>query len=129
MDERNDFQQMMERIDRSNRRQARYGFLQCFFSIIAALCCIAMLLLILSALPQLQQMADQASNILSNLENMTFLEFMAKLNRTIEKAEREAKCNVQNAEASTLEALQEAQVTTYLLINSIVVNVLNLLMK
>lgn len=28
---------------------------------------------------------------LANLDHMTFLEFMAKLNRTIEKAEREAK--------------------------------------
>ena len=68
MDERNDFQQMMERIDRSNRRQARYGLLQCVFSIIAALCCVVLLLMVMSALPQLQQMSEQAGTILSNLE-------------------------------------------------------------
>lgn len=68
MDERNDFQQMMERIERSNRQQARYGLLQCIFSFIAALSCVAVLLLILSALPRFQQMSDQAATILSNLE-------------------------------------------------------------
>ncbi len=68
MDERNDFQQMMERIERSNRQQARYGLLQCIFSFIAALSCLAVLVLVLSAIPQFQQMSDQASVILSNLE-------------------------------------------------------------
>ena len=64
----NDFQQMMERIDRSNRRQARYGMLQCVFSIVSALCCVVLLLLVLSMLPQLQDIAQQAETVLSNLE-------------------------------------------------------------
>lgn len=64
----NDFQQMMERIDRSNRRQARYGMLQCVFSIVSALCCVALLLLVLSMLPQLQAISQQAETVLSNLE-------------------------------------------------------------
>ena len=68
MEHNNDFQQIMERIDRSNRKQARYGLLQCVFSIIAALCCVVLLLMVVSALPQFQQMSEQAGTILSNLE-------------------------------------------------------------
>ena len=71
MDEKKDFQQMMERIDRSNRRQARYGLFQCIFSLIAALCCVAVLLMFMSSLPQLQQMGEQAGTILSNLETIS----------------------------------------------------------
>ena len=68
MDNNNEFQQMMERIDRSNRKQARYGLLQCIFSLISVVCCVALLLLVISAIPQFQAMAQQAETVLSNLE-------------------------------------------------------------
>ena len=71
MEHNNDFQQMMERIDRSNRRQARYGLLQCIFSLISVVCCVALLLLVISAVPQFQAMAQQAETVLSNLETVS----------------------------------------------------------
>ena len=71
MEHNNDFQQLMERIDRSNRRQARYGLLQCIFSLISVVCCVALLLLVISAVPQFQSMAQQAETVLSNLETVS----------------------------------------------------------
>lgn len=71
MEHNNDFQQMMERIDRSNRRQARYGLLQCIFGLISVVCCVGLLLLVISAVPQFQAMAQQAETVLSNLETVS----------------------------------------------------------
>ena len=73
-----EMQELMTKIEKSNRQQVRYARLQCFFAILAAVCCCAMLLAVLSVIPQVQQIAlqlqnlgSQAETVLNNLEAVT----------------------------------------------------------
>ena len=71
MDNRNEFQELMERLDESNRKQARFAMLQCVFSIISAVCCAGLFLLVYSLLPQLRELTMQVETVLANLETVT----------------------------------------------------------
>ena len=71
-------QELLTALEKSSRRQVRYARLQCFFAILAALCCAAMLFAVLSVIPQIQQIAaqiqalgSQAETVLTNLEAVT----------------------------------------------------------
>ena len=78
MEENSQLQELLASLEKSSRRQVRYARLQCFFAILAAVCCAAMLLSVLSVIPQIQQIAGQvqilaaqAETVLTNLETVT----------------------------------------------------------
>ena len=71
METKTEFQELMERLDKSNRRQARYAMLQCFFSVISAVCCAGLFLLVYSLLPQLQELSAQIETVLKNIETVS----------------------------------------------------------
>ncbi len=71
MENKTEFQELMERLDKSNRKQARYAMLQCLFSIISAVCCVGLFLLVYSLLPQLQELSVQVENVLANIETVS----------------------------------------------------------
>ena len=78
MEDNSQLQELLTSLEKSSRRQVRYARLQCFFAILAAVCCAAMLLSVLSVIPQIQQIAGQvqalaaqAETVLTNLETVT----------------------------------------------------------
>lgn len=73
-----EMQELMTRLEKTSRQQVRYARLQCFFAVLAAVCCCAMLLAVLSVVPQVEQIAvqirnlgTQAETVLGNLEAVT----------------------------------------------------------
>ena len=76
---------LLEQLEKNSRRQVTYARIQCLFSVVAALCCLALLISVVSILPQanaiaqeLQSLAEQtaglasqAETVLSNLETVT----------------------------------------------------------
>ena len=78
METNQQIQELLTKLEKSNRQQVRYARLQCFFAILAAVCCCAMLLAVLSVVPQIQQIAgqvmklgNQAETVLQNLDDVT----------------------------------------------------------
>jgi len=78
MEMNSQLQELLTALEKTGRRQVRYARLQCFFAILAAVCCAAMLLAVLSVIPQIQQIAGQvqalgtqAATVLTNLESVT----------------------------------------------------------
>jgi len=63
--------ELLERIEKSNRRQMWYARLQFIFTIVAAAACVVLLLSGMKVLPQLQETATQAEIVLGNLESVT----------------------------------------------------------
>ncbi len=63
--------EVLERIEKANRRQVRLTRLLCVFLLVSALCCGAALLLVYDLLPQLTVIMDQLETVLSNLETTT----------------------------------------------------------
>lgn len=73
-----EMQELLAKIEKSNRQQVRYARIQCLFSILAAVCCGVLLFAVLTVVPQVQQiagqvqdLASQAETVLSNLEDVT----------------------------------------------------------
>jgi len=71
-------QELLTKLEKTGRQQVRCARLQCFFAILAAVCCCAMLLAVLSVVPQIQQIAgqvqdlgSQAETVLGNLDAVT----------------------------------------------------------
>ena len=62
---------LLEQMEKTNRKQVAYARLQFVFSVIAAICCILLLLVGVKVLPQLQEAALQAETVLTNLETVT----------------------------------------------------------
>lgn len=62
---------LLEQMEKANRKQVAYARLQFIFSVIAAICCILLLLAGVKVLPQLQEAALQAETVLTNLETVT----------------------------------------------------------
>ena len=62
---------LLEQMEKANRKQVAYARLQFVFSVIAAICCILLLLAGVKVLPQLQEVALQAETVLTNLETVT----------------------------------------------------------
>ena len=78
MENNTEMQEWMNKMEKSSRQQVRWARLQCFFALVAAVCCGAVLLAVLSVVPQVQQMAGQvqelgtqAEVVLNNLETVT----------------------------------------------------------
>ena len=63
--------QLLEDMEKANRKQVTYARLQFIFSVVAAVCCMALLLSGMKVLPRLQETAAQAEVVLSNLERVT----------------------------------------------------------
>ena len=62
---------LLEQMEKANRKQVAYARLQFVFSVIAAICCILLLLAGVKVLPQLQEAVLQAETVLTNLETVT----------------------------------------------------------
>ena len=71
MDKNQKLMDLLEQMEKANRKQVAYARLQFIFSVIAAICCILLLLAGVKVLPQLQEAALQAETVLTNLETVT----------------------------------------------------------
>lgn len=63
--------ELLERIEKNTRRQARFGALQCIFALVGTLMCVGGFLLVYRALPQLVEVLEQTKTVLNNLEQAT----------------------------------------------------------
>ena len=71
MNEHAELKELLKNMEEANKKQVFYAKIQCIFSVIAAVCCVAVLFLGLKFMPQIQTLADQANAVLSNLEAVT----------------------------------------------------------
>lgn len=71
MDNNQKLMDLLEQMEKANRKQVAYARLQFVFSVTAAICCILLLLAGVKVLPQLQEAALQAETVLTNLETVT----------------------------------------------------------
>ena len=80
MDDNAQLQKILEKIEENSRKQLLASRIQCVFSIVCAVCCVALLVSVLRFLPQLQQLAEHTDLVLTNLEAVT--EELKKLDLT-----------------------------------------------
>ena len=73
-----EMQVYLERLEKSNRKQAMFAGLQCFFSVLAAVCCLLLLLTVAKIVPDIKALsqeiggiATQAERVMTNLETVT----------------------------------------------------------
>lgn len=85
MDDNRQLQEVLQQIQENSRKQTRYARLQCLFSLVAVLCCAALLVVAIGMIPQVEQaleevdilavqaktLAGQAQTVLGNLETVT----------------------------------------------------------
>ena len=71
MEEKQELQEWMDRMEESNRQQARYAKWQCIFTAIAAVCCVSLFLLVYIKKPALQELSIKMENVLTDLEVIT----------------------------------------------------------
>jgi len=65
------YQELITRMETNSRKQVAYARVQCIFSVVAAVCCIALLVIGVTVLPKLQTVAQQTDIVLSNLNSVT----------------------------------------------------------
>ena len=73
-----EIQTVLEKLEKSNRQQVRAARLQCFFSFLAAVCCLLLLLTVAKIVPDIKELSNEISGIavkadtvLTNLETVT----------------------------------------------------------
>lgn len=73
-----EMQTVLEKLEKSNRQQVRAARLQCFFSFLAAVCCLLLLLTVAKIVPDIKELSNEISGIavkadtvLTNLETVT----------------------------------------------------------
>lgn len=71
MVEKQELKELLERLDESNKKQARYAKWQCIFSVAAALSCLGLFLLVYTLMPQVEALAGQTEAVLTNLETIS----------------------------------------------------------
>ena len=71
MNQQNELQLILERLEKNSRRQLLHARLQTFFSIVCALCCGILLLKLLQFIPQLENLITQAEILLRDLDTVT----------------------------------------------------------
>ena len=71
MEEKQELQELLKRLDESNRQQAKYARWQCILSVAAAVCCVGMFVLVWQLMPQVQALTSQMETVLTNLEIVT----------------------------------------------------------
>jgi uncharacterized protein YoxC len=71
MEEKQELQELLKRLDESNRQQAKYARWQCILSVAAAVCCVGLFVLVWQLMPQVQALTGQMETVLTNLETVT----------------------------------------------------------
>ena len=78
MEENRQMTELLERIEKNSRRQARFAAVQCAFSLAAAVFCAVAVILMLRILPQINEVlprvsgaVEQMQGILGNMETAT----------------------------------------------------------
>lgn len=71
MNEHTELKELFERMEQANKKQVFYAKIQCIFSLIAAVCCVAVLFLGLKFMPQIHHLADRANTVMANLESVS----------------------------------------------------------
>lgn len=71
MEEKREMRELMERLEESNAKQARYGKWQCVLTLAAALCCGAVLAIVCLLMPRVLSLANQMEAVMTNLESIT----------------------------------------------------------
>lgn len=71
MEEKQELQEWMDRMEASNRQQARYAKWQCIFTAIAAVCCVSLFLLVYIKMPAMQELSTKMETVLTDLEVIT----------------------------------------------------------
>ena len=71
MEDKKDLQELLERLDQSNRQQAKYARWQCIFSVAAAVCCVGLFVLVYNLMPEVRSLTGQMETVLANLELVT----------------------------------------------------------
>ena len=71
MEEKQELQELLKRLDESNRQQAKYAWWQCILSVAAAVCCVGLFVLVWQLMPQVQALTSQMETVLTNLEVVT----------------------------------------------------------
>lgn len=64
-------QKILERMEENSRKQLVYSRIQCIFSVISAVCCVALVATLLRFIPQLEDLAAQADLLMSDLQSVT----------------------------------------------------------
>jgi len=71
MEDKKELQELLERLDQSNRQQAKYARWQCIFSVAAAVCCVGLFVLVYHLMPEVRSLTNQMETVLTNLELVT----------------------------------------------------------
>ena len=71
MEDKQELQELLERLDQSNRQQAKYARWQCVFSIVSAVCVVGLFVLVYTLMPQVQELTAQTEVVLTNLTEVT----------------------------------------------------------
>ena len=71
MEEKQELQELLKRLDESNRQQAKYARWQCILSVAAAVCCVGLFVLVWQLMPQVRALTGQMETVLANLEIVT----------------------------------------------------------
>ena len=71
MEEKQELRELLERLDQSNRQQAKYARWQCIFSIASAVCIVGLFVLVYALMPQVQALTAQTEVVLTNLTEVT----------------------------------------------------------
>jgi hypothetical protein len=71
MEEKKELQELLVRLDESNRKQAAYAKWQCVFSVAAAISCVGLFVLIWTLMPEVRNLTRQMETVLANLELVT----------------------------------------------------------
>ena len=71
MDDQASIKALLEKMEENSRKQLLWTKIQCIFSVITGICCIAALIQILRFLPQLEQLILHTDVVLTNLEAIT----------------------------------------------------------
>jgi len=71
MEDKQELKELLERLDQSNRQQAKYARWQCVFSIASAVCVVGLFILVYTLMPQVQELTTQTEVVLKNLTEVT----------------------------------------------------------
>ena len=71
MNQQNELQLILEKLEKNSRKQLLHARLQTLFSIVCVLFCGIALLKLLQFIPQLEGLVSQAENLLQNLDSVT----------------------------------------------------------
>ena len=70
MEENKEVLELLQKIEKSNRSQARTGRLMCLFALVGALCGAAALVLVMQVLPRLEEILPQIHSVLEQMQTV-----------------------------------------------------------